>query len=113
MIPGMNPRKMQQMMKQLGMTQEDIEAEQIIIKTKNGHYEINSPKVTKVDMMGQTTLQVQGEMNFFEKDSTPDINEEDIKVVAESVSKSKEIIKETLIKNKGDIAQTIIDLSED
>ena len=34
MLPGMNPRKMQQMMKQMGIKQVEIEATEVIIKTE-------------------------------------------------------------------------------
>jgi len=32
MIPGINPKKMQQMMKQMGIQQKEINAKQVIIK---------------------------------------------------------------------------------
>ena len=35
MFPGMNPRKVQQMMKKMGMQQQDIEAVEVIIKTQD------------------------------------------------------------------------------
>ena len=34
MLPGMNPRKMQAMMKQLGIKQVDVPAIEVIIKTE-------------------------------------------------------------------------------
>ena len=33
MLPGMNPRKMQQMMKKMGIAQQEVDATEVIIKT--------------------------------------------------------------------------------
>ena len=35
MIPGVNPRQLKQMMRQMGMSQDEISTDEIIIKTKN------------------------------------------------------------------------------
>ena len=62
MIPGMNPRKAAQMMKKMGIKQVDIEATQVIIKTADKDLIINNPSVQKVNMMGQETFQIAGEL---------------------------------------------------
>ena len=63
----MNPRQMQQMMKKMGIKQDEIDATEVIIRTADKEYVIESPQVTKVNMMGQTSYQVVGEMHEREK----------------------------------------------
>ena len=67
MIPGMNPRQLQQAMKKLGMKQEEIDATEVIIKTPDKDIIIPNPQVMKVNMMGQDSLQITGEMIEQEK----------------------------------------------
>ena len=43
----MNPRKMQQMMKQLGIQQTEIPANEVIIKTSEKEIIIRNPSVSK------------------------------------------------------------------
>ena len=64
MFPGMNPRKMQQMMKQLGIKQEEIPATEVIIRLEDRELIIAKPSVSKVDMMGQETFQITGECSI-------------------------------------------------
>ena len=61
MIPGVNPRQVQQMMKQMGMSQEDISATELIIKTPNKNYHFTNPQVQKISMKGEISFQVTGE----------------------------------------------------
>ena len=60
MFPGMNPRKMQQMMKKMGIQQQEIDAQEVIIKTKDKQLIFSQPQVSKVNMMGQDTFQIIG-----------------------------------------------------
>ena len=53
MFPGMNPREMQKAMKRLGIKQEEIDAEEVIIKTAGKSLVIKNPHVSRVNMMGQ------------------------------------------------------------
>ena len=45
MMPGMNPRQMQAMMKQMGMQQTDIAAEQVIIRTADKDIVIDNTEI--------------------------------------------------------------------
>ena len=60
MMPGMNPRQMQDMMRKLGMQQTSVDAESVIIRTKDKDIIIENPEVAKVTMMGQQTWQITG-----------------------------------------------------
>ena len=61
MFPGVNPRKMQQMMKKMGIQQQEIDALEVIIKTKDKQLVFSHPQVSRVNMMGQDTFQIIGE----------------------------------------------------
>lgn len=113
MIPGLNPRKMQQMMKQLGIQQEDIPANEVIIRTAEKEIVITSPSVAKVNMMGQETFQISGDINERSFSITPDISEDDIQTVVEQTGVDKEAAKKAIEKHQGDLAEAIMDLQEE
>ena len=75
MFPGMNPRKMQQMMKRMGIQQVEIPATEVIIKTEDKEIVITEPSVSKVNMMGQETFQVSGQINEREKTTEAEISD--------------------------------------
>ncbi len=110
MIPGMNPRAMKQAMKRLGIQQQDIEATEVIIKTPEKEILIKNPQVAKVNMMGQQTFQIVGEVEERSIEKEPEINEEDIKTVIEQTGVDKVKAKETIEKHKGDLAAAILEL---
>lgn len=112
MFPGMNPRKMQQAMKKMGIAQVEIEATEVIIKTPEKDLIITNPQVSKVNMMGQETFQVVGQVEEREKETTPEISEEDIKTVVEQTGVSEEEAKAAIESSKGDLAQAILDLKK-
>ena len=62
MFPKVNPQQMQKMMKQLGMKQEEIPAEEVIIKCHDKELIIRNPSVQKVNMMGQESIQITGDI---------------------------------------------------
>ena len=110
MMPGMNPRQMKQAMKRMGIQQQDIEATEVIIKTPEKEIIISSPQVAKVNMMGQETYQIVGEVHEQELSSEPDINEEDIKTVMEQTGVSKEEAEKAIKDNDNDLAAAIMAL---
>jgi len=103
---------MKQAMKKMGIAQQEIDATEVIIRTADKEIVITEPEVSKINMMGQQTYQIVGNEHEREIDSTPDINEEDIKTVSEQAGVSMDEAKEALLKSKGDIAQAIMDISE-
>ncbi len=112
MFPGLNPRKMKHMMKQLGVKQEQVPATEVIIKTQDKELVFPEPQVAKVDMMGQETYQITGKVIEKEISSKPEINEDDIKTVAEQANVSPEQAKEALERHNGDIAASILELTQ-
>ena len=110
MFPGINPREMQKAMKRLGIKQEEIEAEEVIIKTPNKNLVIKNPHVAKVNMMGQESLQISGDIIEVAKDDKPEINDEDISTVIEQTNCSRENALEALQNSNGNLAEAILRL---
>ncbi len=104
-----NQRRIMQAMKRLGVSQESIDAEEVIIKTKEKKIVIKNPEVLKVNLMGQDTFQITGVVEELESAYEP--NEEDVNIVVEKTGVSKEKAINTLKKNKGDLAASILELS--
>jgi nascent polypeptide-associated complex subunit alpha len=107
MMPNLDPRKMQKMMNKMGIKQEEIDAVEVIIKTRDKNLIIRNPSVMKVDMMGQNSLQINGDI---EEESL--ISDEDIETVSEQTGASKEDAKTALEKFNGDLAEAILHLKE-
>ena len=104
----MNPKKMQAVMKQMGIAQEEIPTEKVIIEKSDGNkIIISEPSVTKIKMQGQETFQIAGEIS--EQAEEQEISEEDIKTIIEKTGVSEEKAKETLEKT-GDMAEAILEL---
>src|SRR3989344_6197898 len=84
MIPGLNPKKMQAMMKQLGIRSEDIEAERVIIEKSDnaGRIIIENPSITKINAQGQDQFQISGdireEAGKMKEETEDDENDEDL-----------------------------------
>ena len=112
MLPGMNPRKMQAMMKQLGIKQVDIPATEVIIKTEEKEIIISNPTVQRVNMMGQENFQISGEIQERELSSTPDISEEDVQTVMDQTNSDKETAQKAIEESEGDLAEAIISLTK-
>jgi len=58
---GMNPRKMKQMMKQMGIDVTELDAEEVVIRTADEELVFSDAQVTRMDAQGQETYQVVGE----------------------------------------------------
>jgi len=112
MIPGVNPRQMQQMMRKMGIQQKDIAATEVIIKTEDKEIIITNPSVARVNMMGQDTFQISGEVHERELSTTPEINEEDLKTVMDQASVDMETAKKAIEDAKGDLAEAIMNLQK-
>ena len=108
MIPGMNPRDMQNAMKRMGIKQEQIDATEVIIRTTGSTLIIRNPQVAKINMMGQESFQVVGRVE--EVDDAPAISDEDVQAVVQQANCSEEEAKSALEGSKGDIAAAILKL---
>src|SRR3990167_6946036 len=104
MFPGMgslNPKKIQAMMKQMGIDQDEIEAERVIIEKADGRIVIENPNVVKIKMQGQESFQITGEA----REEEAGVREEDIKLVMEKTGKNQKEAKKALEESNGDIAE--------
>jgi nascent polypeptide-associated complex subunit alpha len=112
MLPGgINPKKMKQMMKQLGMQVEQIEdVEQVLIITPKGKYIFDAAEVSAMTMQGVTTFQIAGQPRF--EAAAPAIPDDDVKLVMEQTNKTEEAARAALVAAKGDIAEAILKLSQ-
>ncbi|MBU1201946.1 MAG: nascent polypeptide-associated complex protein [Nanoarchaeota archaeon] len=110
MFPGINPRQMKQAMKKMGLQQTELDVLQVIFKMKDVDLVIDNPSVSKINMMGQETYQVVGEVREQKADATPEISEEDIQTVVEQVGCLEKEAKKALEETKGDLALAIMNL---
>lgn len=115
MFGGIDPKKIQSMMKQMGIAQEQIDASKVIIeKSEGGRIIISNPNVMKVKMQGQENFQISGDISeeSEEEESEGEKLESDIQSIVDQTGVSKDIAAIELEKNNGDIAETIIALSK-
>ncbi len=107
MIPGLNPKKMQAVMKQMGLSQEEIDSARVIIEKEDGsRIVINNPSVIRMKIQGQESFQITGNIS----EETGNISEEDIKTITEKTGCSEEEAREAL-EETGDLAEAILKLS--
>ena len=118
---GMNPRKMQQMMKQMGIDVTELDAETVTITTADGEQLVfEAPEVTRMDAQGTQTYQIVGEPETqaatagavddgSEADAEAEeaIPEDDVKLVASQASVSKSDARAALEAEDGDLAAAI------
>lgn len=112
MFGGMNPRDLQKAMQKMGVKQEEIEATEVVIRTPTKDIIVENPQVMKVNMMGQESLQITGNLREAPRKLELEISEEDIQTVAEQAKVSKDKAKKALLESKGDIAEAILSLQK-
>ena len=112
MIPGMNPRQMKQMMKQMGIKQVEIDATKVIIETPSSRLIIDNPQVSRVNMMGQDTWQVVGAHREEALDTTPEISNDDVQTVVDQTKASEEDARKAIEDANGDLAEAILNLTQ-
>jgi len=99
-------------MKQMGMSQIEIDAKRVIIEGQNKKIIIGNPSVTKIKMQGQTNFQISGDISEEEYKTEQDTLEEDIQIIMEKTECSKEEAEIELKKNKGNLTETILNLTK-
>lgn len=110
MMPGMDPRMMKQAMKRMGIKQHDIDAVQVIIRCSDKEIVIDSPSVARIEMMGQETFQVAGEIS--ERSLAPEISDDDIATVAQQAGVTEEQARDAIKSAEGDLAKAIMGLQK-
>ncbi|QZP38534.1 nascent polypeptide-associated complex protein [Halobaculum magnesiiphilum] len=126
---GMNPRKMQQMMKQMGIDVTEIDAEEVVIRTGDEELVFDGAQVTRMDAQGQETYQIVGEpttreLGAGDDDAAADdggsddagaadaggVPDEDVRLVATRAGVSEADAREALEDVDGDLAAAISEL---
>ncbi len=111
MIPGINPRELQKMMKKMGVAEEALPAEEVIIRLPDKDLVFASPSVTRVKMMGQESYQIQGEPEERARNAVPEISDDDVKTVVEQTGASAEAARKAIMDADGDLAAAILALN--
>jgi len=107
MFGKLDPKKISSMMSKLGIKQEEISAKRVIIEGEDENIIIENPQIVKIDMQGQETFQISGDIKLEETS----LSEEDIKVVMEKTGKSRLEAEVALKQANGDLAEAILSLS--
>ena len=129
---GLNPRKMKQMMEQMGIDLEDIDAEEVVIRTPDEDLVFTDAQVQKMDAQGQATYQVVGTPESrprgegasaveggaaggsgdeadaeAETGGSPDIPDSDVEIVAARTGAGEDAAREALEETGGDLAAAV------
>lgn len=123
---GLNPRKMKQMMEQMGIDMEDIDAEEVIIRTPDEELYFTDAEVQLMEAQGQKTYQVVGEPESRERGAesggeaaTDDaesedaggddggIPDDDVELVAMRADVGEDAAREALENADGDLAAAV------
>jgi nascent polypeptide-associated complex subunit alpha len=108
MFGGIDPKKMQSLMKQMGISQKEIKANKVIIETDEKNIIIENPSVIQVNMQGNTNFQISGEVT--EEDNSKNTKEQDIQTIIDKTKCSRQEAEEALGKTQ-DLTEAILSLS--
>lgn len=108
MLGNMNPKKIQEMMKKLNMNVQELEAEEVIIRTKKKNIIISRPEVMIADMMGKEVYQISGEVS--EADI---VSDKDIEMVMDKTGKDRDTVVRKLEELDNDLARAIMELKKE
>lgn len=107
MLGGLNPKKMQALMKQMGMSQDEIPASKVTIeKTDGSKIVIENPSVIKIQIQGKESFQVSGDTR-----ESVGISGEDVQTVMKETNSTEEQARSALEKTQ-DLAEAILELSK-
>ncbi|WP_323191821.1 nascent polypeptide-associated complex protein [Halostella sp. PRR32] len=120
---GMDPRKMKQMMQQMGIDFEELDAQEVIIRTEDEDLVFDDAEVTRMDAQGQQTYQVVGEPESrdsgaagsiesggeteSESGETGEIPDDDVMIVAQRTGAGEDEARQALEDNDGDLAAAV------
>ena len=109
-LGGLDPKKMQGLMKQMGIKQDEVRAERVVIECSDRNIVIENPSVQKIVMQGKEMWQISGEAK--EEAGEEGVKEEDVKLVAEKTGKDEKEAEKALEEAEGDIAEAIAKLNQ-
>jgi nascent polypeptide-associated complex subunit alpha len=112
MFPGMNSRQAQQMMRRMGINQQDLDVLEVVVKLPDKNLVFKNPNLSKINMGGNETFQLSGDYEEVSENEVLEINDDDIKTVMEQANVDKETAKQAILDNNGDLAEAIVKLTE-
>jgi nascent polypeptide-associated complex subunit alpha len=116
---GLDPSKMQQMMKQMGIDIEELDAEEVVIRTSEEELVFTDADVQRMDAQGQQTYNIVGDPErrelgagdsggaSDEADDEEGIPQDDIELVAQRTGASEDAAREALEATDGDLAAAV------
>ncbi len=109
---GINPRQMKQAMKKMGITNDSIDAIEVIIRCPDKDIVISNPDVNAMKMQGMTTYQITGDVSERApgevSEEGPSVPEEDIQLVMEQTKCDRDKAIEALEACDGQPAEAIL-----
>ena len=102
-------KDMAKMMKQMGVDMDELDADKVEIHMGDEKIVFTSPSVSKIDAQGKEMFQLEGKYSREEKDSQPEVKEEDIELVREKTDASEQEAREVLMEAE-DPADAIMEL---
>ncbi len=107
MMPNLDPRLMKAAMKKMGIKQEEIEADEVIIKARGADIIIKNPSIMKMTMAGRESFEITGDIEERR------FSAEDIKTVAEQAEVDEDTARDALERTNGDLAEAILALKNE
>ena len=104
-----NPKQIEKAMRRMGMQMTEIPAEEVVIKTPEKEIVIEEPHISKINMMGQETFQITGEVSEREREK---FSENDIRMIMEKTGADEEEAEDALHETN-DIAEAILKLKRE
>ncbi len=114
MLPGLNPKDMARLMRQLGIQQEDLSVASVVITLTTGERLVfTQPSLVKIRMQGQEVYQLIGTPEHLPAEEAPlTIRDEDVQTVMEQAGVTAEEARRALEEAEGDLAAAILKLEE-
>lgn len=128
MLPGMggrmNPKQLNAMMRQMGITMEEIDGvEEVVIRTPDKEIVITQADVSKMTAKGEVTWQIMGNATTRPRAAAApaapaapvklEVRDEDVDFVASQTNVSKEAARKALEAANGEPAEAILKLMGD
>ncbi len=106
MFGALGQRQLEKMMKQMGIKNEQLDVQEVIIRMADKDIVVSNPQVTAIEMKGERSFQVVGPS---EERPREKFSEDDIKMIMEQTGASEDDVKKAL-EEEGDIAKAIMRL---
>ncbi len=112
----MNPGQMKKLMQQMGIKNTEVKATRVIIESEDGNLVVENPQVTMIEMGGQKSLQVIGEIqqqapgesSSAGSSQSKTVEKSDVEIIMEKASCSKEAAEKALKEANGDMVEAIM-----